>query len=397
MTLLTDISGIYEAIRQENLDGWLFCNFSHRDRLTDRILGLDPHAVSTRIWYYLVPAAGEPVKLVHGMETAVLNPLPGTVRTYTGRAELEQTLSSFSGKRFALLSDTTLTVLSTVSAEQYALAVSAGIRPCSAAALIQRLYTFKTDADYESHHKAAAVLFDAVTRAWNRISRMIRSGTLPTEGEIRDYLASCISEAGMCTSDAPIVAAGEHTADPHYQVPEDAAGNPIRPETLVQFDLWGKFPDGMYADISWVGYTGSVCPDEYSERFRLICNARDLVVPAISSAFSAQRAITGAEIDTLVREYLTGCTDPARIIDPAWIRHRTGHAIDRECHGSGVNLDSIEFPDTRPVIEGSCFSIEPGIYCTRYGMRTEINAYVRNGSPEVSSLPVQKSILLLQD
>ncbi len=392
MIRLTDISGIQEAIRQENLDGWLFCNFSHRDRLTDRILGLDPNSVSTRSWYYLVPSSGEPVKLVHRMEQPVLAPLPGTIRTYTARAELEQLLESFSDRNIAILSDNILTVLSTVSAGQYASAESAGIRLHSAAPLVQRLSALKTDADYDSHQRAAGVLFEAVSRAWKHLSRMILAGDSPTEGEIRDYLFSYITGEGMITSDAPIVAAGENTANPHYQVPEESGGMPILPDTLVQFDLWGKFPDGIYADISWVGYTGRVCPDEYTERFLHISTARDLVVPAISAAFAAHHAITGAEIDLLVREHLTG-----RINDPAWIRHRTGHAIDCECHGSGVNLDSIEFPDSRPVIEGSCFSIEPGIYCDRYGMRTEINAYVKNGKPEVSTLPVQKSILLLQD
>lgn len=392
MNRLTDISGIQEAIRQENLDGWLFCNFSHRDKLTDRILRIDPNAVSTRSWYYFVPASGEPVRLVHGMERSVLDPLPGTTRTYTARAELEQLLESFSGKNLAILSDKILTVLSTTSAGHHVTAESAGINLHSAAPLVQRLSAFKTVEDYESHQRAGAILFDAVTRAWKLISQKILSGTFPTEGEIRDFLFSCITGAGMITNDAPIVAAGENTATPHYQIPEGAGGMPILPETLVQFDLWGKFPDGMYADISWVGYTGRVCPDEYAERFRHICTARDLVVPAIDAALSEHRAISGAEIDALVREHLC-----SRIDDPAWIRHRTGHAIDRECHGSGVNLDSVEFPDSRPVIEGSCFSIEPGIYCDRYGMRTEINAYVKNGKPEVSTLPVQMNILLLQD
>jgi hypothetical protein len=31
---------IQEAIRGESLDGWLFWNFHHRDRLSDELLGL---------------------------------------------------------------------------------------------------------------------------------------------------------------------------------------------------------------------------------------------------------------------------------------------------------------------------------------------------------------------
>lgn len=395
---MLDISHITEAIRGETLDGWLFCNFSHRDRLTDQFLGLDTDTVSTRSWFYIIPDRGEPVKLVHSMETAVLDPLPGVIRTYTGRDDLSRALSAFSGHRLAVLSDKTITILSTVSAEQYALAESCGIILHSAASLIQRLSAFQTDDDYSSHHRAAAVLYEAVRGAWDIITQQLKAGRSPSEGDIRQYLASCIAKAGMCTNHLPIVAAGANTANPHYDIPAESTGTLIRPGNLVQFDLWGKYPGGMYADISWVGFTGETCPEDYADRFRLICGARDLVVPAISAAFfSSQKAITGADIDALVRNFLTTQTEPGQIIDPAWIRHRTGHAIDHECHGSGVNLDSVEFPDTRQIIEGSCFSIEPGIYCDRYGMRTEINAYVKNGIPVVSTVPVQKTILLLQD
>ena len=44
-----------------------------------------------------------------------------------------------------------------------------------------------------------------------------------------------------------------------------------------------------------------------------------------------------------------------------------------------MNLDSVEFPDHRRLREGSCFSIEPGIYLDRFGMRTEVDGIVRGG------------------
>ena len=67
--------------------------------------------------------------------------------------------------------------------------------------------------------------------------------------------------------------------------------------------------------------------------------------------------------------------------------HRTGHGIDTNCHGSGVNLDGVEFPDNRKILPGSCFSIEPGIYLKDFGMRTEINMYLTNeGIPIISGL-----------
>jgi Xaa-Pro aminopeptidase len=60
-----------------------------------------------------------------------------------------------------------------------------------------------------------------------------------------------------------------------------------------------------------------------------------------------------------------------------------------------VNLDSVEFPDRRPLGEGACFSIEPGVYMEDFGMRTEIDAYIRGGRLIVSGGERQRSLLLL--
>jgi len=79
------------------------------------------------------------------------------------------------------------------------------------------------------------------------------------------------------------------------------------------------------------------------------------------------------------------------------VQHRTGHGIDTDCHGSGTNLDSIEFPDNRYILEGSCFSVEPGIYFSDSGFRTEIDIYINQGKPVISGGEIQKNILLLQE
>jgi len=392
---LTTISLITEAIRQESLDGWLFCNFAHRDRLTDHTLGLDPESVSTRSWFYFLLATGEAVQVVHSMESGILQTLPGSVQTYSGREELRRVLTAFSGQKFAILHDPVLTVLSTVSGGHLSTIESCGIQTMSAAGVLQRINLFKTDSDYASHEEAAAILYKTVSHTWHHLSSLIAAGNTTTEGAIRDFMLANMTGSGLITDHPPIVAAGANTADPHYSVPDNPDnpyGASIGRDTLVQFDLWGKIPGGMYADISWVVYTGTRCPHEYQDRFSLICDARDQVVVLVAEALRSGRDITGSAIDERTRTFLA-----SRIVNPAWIRHRTGHAIDTECHGSGVNLDSIEFPDTRPLLEGSCFSVEPGIYCENYGMRTEINVYIRHGKPVISGLPIQQTILVLQD
>lgn len=56
--------------------------------------------------------------------------------------------------------------------------------------------------------------------------------------------------------------------------------------------------------------------------------------------------------------------------------HRTGHSIGKETHGNGANIDGLETLDTRKILPGSLFSIEPGIYLEEFGVRSEVNVFV---------------------
>ncbi len=75
---------IQEALRAEGLDGWLFFDHHRRDPLAYRVLRFEPSQMVTRRWYYLIPAEGEPVGLVHKIESHILDPLPGEKRAYAG-------------------------------------------------------------------------------------------------------------------------------------------------------------------------------------------------------------------------------------------------------------------------------------------------------------------------
>jgi len=77
------IEEIQSALREEQLDGWLFFDHHQRDPLAYRILKLNPKAVATRRWYYFIPAHGEARGLVHTIEPDVLAGLPGNVQKYS--------------------------------------------------------------------------------------------------------------------------------------------------------------------------------------------------------------------------------------------------------------------------------------------------------------------------
>jgi Xaa-Pro dipeptidase len=88
-----NIEAMQTALQEHGLDGWLFYDHHHRDPLAYRILGLDAGMHVTRRWYYLVPAVGEPRKLVHRIEAGRLDSLPGSKAEYSAWQELEARLA----------------------------------------------------------------------------------------------------------------------------------------------------------------------------------------------------------------------------------------------------------------------------------------------------------------
>ncbi len=378
------------AIREEALDGWLFYNMAHRDGLTDSLLGLDPGVTSTRPWFYLVPAEGTCERVVHAIEPAVLDALPGLTAVYGGADELAARLSRLAGKRLAILADRDLPYLSTFPAGIRDLLASAGISTVSAATLVQRAWSLLDADGIASHERAARILYDAVADAWDFLSRALLRGEALFEGDVADRIAGYLGREGLVHSSPPIVAAGAASGNPHYERRD--RGNPVGRDEVVQFDLWAKEPGGIYADISWAGYTGREPPGRVEAAFAAVVGARDLVVSTLSGALDSATPVTGAELDEVARDFLATAGFGGAL------RHRTGHGIDTSCHGSGANLDSVEFPDRRVLLEGSCFSVEPGVYFPDFGFRSEINVYIHGQKAVVSGTrPVQKSLLTLQE
>jgi Xaa-Pro aminopeptidase len=195
-------------------------------------------------------------------------------------------------------------------------------------------------------------------------------------------------EEGM-TAEAPIVAAQENAGNPHYMPTRDKS-RAIRPNEIVLLDLWGKLPTpgAVYADITWVGFTGSRVPDEFAAAFAAARDGRDAAVTLVESAIAQGKELRGFEVDRACRA----------VIDRAGLGglfiHRTGHNLGEEVHGNGVNMDDYETHDDRRLIPGTGFTIEPGIYTDRYGVRTEINMFVGSGQASVTG-PRQQDIVTL--
>jgi Xaa-Pro aminopeptidase len=376
-----------EAIREEGLDGWLFCNFRHRDKLADEILHINPGAANSRLWIYAVPAVGEALGILHTVENNSLGNLPGTRVSYRSRTELLNRLKPLAGKRWGLHISESITAISYLDGGTLALFEHAGLIPASAAGLLQRFKGLLSPGNMEAHEQAANHLYEIVAIAWDRVRGAYRGGHVLHEGDIQALILAEMGRRNLITDYAPIVAAGINSGNPHYDVQN--AGAIFQRNDLIQFDLWAKDADdgGVYADISWVGFFGDAPLPEYERAFADLIASREGAWDFIRQELAAGRRPTGAEVDKQARHLL---------IDRGYeeaLHHRTGHGIDTEVHGSGVNIDSVEFPDSRLLLDGSCFSLEPGIYFSGFGMRTEINVYIREGKPLISGRERQFQLL----
>ena len=373
-----ELGGIQEAIRRENLDGWLFCNFRHRDTLADAILGIDGNGVNSRLWFYAVPACGEPFGLVHAVEAGVLDGLAGTKALYAGREDLGAALRPLAGKRWAVHSSDTLTAVSFLDAGTAAFLEKTGLTLVSAAPLIQRFRGLLDEAGMAGHERAVDQLCGIVDLVWDRAQRAYAGKSPLCEGDLRDLMLEEMDRRGLVTGHPPIVAAGVNSGNPHSDI--TGRGSLVREGDVIQLDLWAKErgPAAIYGDISWVGVFAREAAAETERCFADLVSAREGACRFIETELAAGRDVSGAMVDRETRKMLA-----ARGYGEA-LKHRTGPGIAPECHGSGGNMDRVEFPASRLLLEGSCFSLEPGVYFSGFGMRTEIDVYIARGKPVVS-------------
>ena len=353
-----------------------------------RILGLRSESISTRPAYYLVPSNGPPIKIVHTIEQSVFDSLPGEPTVYSTRSELLDALRTLPKGTYAAQYSEELPIISFLDYGTARVLEAMGLRLVSSGGLIQRTVGVLDETGIASHERASVHLHQVVEVVWKRICDSFRDRSPIDEASVQRWIVDELESRGLTADHPPIVGCGPHSGDPHYEPPAEGSA-PLTAGEVLQLDLWAKErkPGAIYADISWVGVLAQRPAPDVEQAFATLMGARDRGVELVTERSARSEVITGFEVDAAVREVLiAGGFENA-------IRHRTGHGIDTEDHGSGVNLDSVEFPDHRSIIEGSCFSIEPGIYLPNWGLRTEINVYIRHGRAVISGAEPQRRLL----
>ena len=392
------VANIQTALRKAGLDGWLFYNFRGNDPLARRILLLDDEAIGSRRWFYYIPADGECRKIVHRIEPAKLASLPGRQIEYSSWKEMQAAL------REALPNDKTkpriamqyspmndVPYVSRVDAGTIELVRSLGVDVVSSAELVQEFEAVWSPEQLQSHIDASDRMHRIFFDAFREVARRVRASQPITEYDLEQFIIRRWHEEGMGGEhDDAIVSVNANTANPHY-VPTRESALPIKRGDFVLLDLASKLrqpADAVFTDQTWTGYVGETVPEEYTRIFQIVREARDAAVAFVRENVRAGKSIRGADVDDVARGVIT------RAGYGEQFTHRTGHSIGEEVHGNGVNIDNFETRDSRRITPGVCFSIEPGIYQKgKFGVRSEIDVYVREKDIEVTGQPIQTEVV----
>ena len=394
-----DLLKVQSALRDEGIDGWLLYDFRGLNVLARRVLGFPTNAHATRRWFYFIPAKGEPRKLVHRIESGVLDAYPGGRRVYLRWQEFEAEVVALVGgaKKIAMeyVPRNANPYISRVDGGTIELVRGAGVDIVPSGDLIQLFEACWDEAQWQMHLEAARHTESAYHVAWKYIAESIRSGETLHETEVQGIILAHFASNKMVTDHPPIVGVGPHSGDPHFAPVAGSADGYLREGDFVLVDLWAKLdkPRAVYSDLTQTGFVGKEVPAKFTKIFDIVAAARDAAIDRVKSAYATGETLQGWQVDRAARD----------VIDRAGYGeafcHRTGHSIGEETHGNGANMDNLETHETRRVLPRTCFSIEPGIYLPEFGVRSEVDVFVdaagavhvTGGTPQTAIVAVLKT------
>src|SRR5262252_6605386 len=301
-----NLSEIQAALRSGGHEAWLFYDHHHRDPIAYRVLGLPTDRLTSRRWFYVIPAQGEPKKLVHRIESHHLDSLPGSRLEYSAWEELwknlEAMLKPYHGIVMQYSPNNQIPYIGLVDGGTIELVRSFGKDVVSSANLVARFEAVLTDEQIASHFKARDAIDKIVPAAFQEIGRRVRNGGA-NEYEMQKWILEAFRREDLTAADPPVVAVNANSGNPHYGS-EQATAAPIREGDWVLLDIWGKksVPNSVYYDITWTGFIGKAVPDRIQEIFQVVRAARDAGIRFVEDAIAGGKQISGWQVDDPVRE-----------------------------------------------------------------------------------------------
>ncbi len=380
------------AALAEPVDGWLLFDFRGINPIMAAVVGEE--IVGSRRAYVYVARGGTPVALVHAVDAELWREWPAAWRrvVWVRREELSRELAALVGGRTVAMEYSpggAIPYGDYVPAGTLELVRSAGATPVSSAELVSRYCSVWTADDLAGHQRAAETIAAIARAAIARIGARAAAGDPVDEHEVTRWVLEAFDRAGLVTESPPSVSYGAHAARPHYDAPAEGS-SPIVPGQLLLLDLWAKEPGGIYADQTWMAAIGAPSPLA-SELWNAVRGARDAALDLLRARLEAGQPVAGAEADRAAYSVIAAAGYGDRIVC------RTGHSIDKVgLHGFGPTIDDTESFDSRRIIPGVGFSVEPGIYIPgEIGLRTEVNAHARADGLDVTPAEYQRDLIVV--
>lgn len=216
------------------------------------------------------------------------------------------------------------------------------------------------------HLKDAFARTDNVLRT---IRDYINTNSDLSEFDIAVQLAKEFKNQGaLGLSFAPIVAKDQNSALAHYS--KCSKDEIVRDGSLVLIDCGGYFEGGLATDVTRVFVKGEPKPLHrkiYTNVLKAFLNAYNYCKTHSNSP------IYGYELHSFVKEFFNTLDTEGFVFN-----HGLGHGIGINVHEYPPNLSDREIANA-PLIEGECFSIEPGLYKQgEFGVRLENSCYYKD-------------------
>jgi Xaa-Pro dipeptidase len=385
---LADIATVQGLLAVQRLDGWLLFDRDGENPIAVRLVA--PDGKPTRPWFYMIPARGNPVALVHSAEIRSFDHLPGTKLVYQGYRDLDKQLRTMlkGVKAVAVEYSAKAAVpsVSRVDAGTLEVIQAAGVQVKSSATLVQFTKAIWGDPGRAAHYVAVHHIVELRKEALAFVVKQLQSGAAVSEHDVQQRLVRGMAMRGLVGA-PPVVAAGANTADPYY-VPSADKSAPIKRGDLVVISLAAKVdkPEGIYAAQTWCAIADASVPEPIAKAFETSSLARDQATALIGDRARKHRPVTGAEVDNLTRAFIKKAGFADRIM------HRTGHSIDSDLQGGGADLDDFEVKDSRILTPGTGFTVGPRLdFPGQFGVRAEVSVYLAPGGPEITT-PVQEEV-----
>lgn len=381
---MTKIEEVKRHLVQEKIDGWLLYDFHGNNELARAFLEISPETLTTRRFFYWIPAQGTPIKLVHAIEAGVLDRWPGEKKVFSSWQSLQEGLKNLlqTSQKIAMeySPGNAVPYIAKVDAGTIDFIRELGITVVSSGSFLPYFTTVFNEAAGQGLIRAGKMVDRIVQDTWDWIASHLREGQKITEYDAQQKILADFAAADLHFGTPPIVAVNEHTADPHY-VPQRTGSSLISAGDWILIDLWGKekHPGSIFADITRVAVASSSPSMKQQELFHVVREAQAAAYDLVVSRFQAHQLLRGWEVDDVARSVITDAGYGEYFI------HRTGHSIDTNLHGSGAHMDNLEMHDERFIIPNTAFSIEPGIYLPgEFGIRLEYDLYVhQDGRVEI--------------